>query len=62
MTGDWRSNHYGADRLAHLFDWGLFASRKTPVCGVRDNGKYLKRETTRTNACRECQIRIAVAP
>jgi hypothetical protein len=59
LEGDWRSAAYGADRRVHFFDYvGFTASRKSPICGIRDSGKYAKRDADRKDACRECLYRL----
>jgi hypothetical protein len=58
MTGaDWRSGHYGADKLAHVFVWSPFQSEKHPACGIVERGSYAR--TTPKRRCSECLRRMA---
>jgi len=49
---DWRSGHYGADKLAHLFVWGPWGGTKRPACGIEVRSVYSRQLSGR--ACPAC--------
>lgn len=60
MSEDWRSGAYGANQMAHLFDWHSGGGRKATVCGARLQEDTTRRVTHRKpRRCSECLRRVA---